>query len=165
MVLSWKRIYVNGITCYNLKLTYHSKSTGFSNTNTTSNPKPGSIIKTVLIDVPSNGSWIQRMIQFSWSITKDLMTMLFEAVRRKGRVYTTSDGEQGEEGSGEEDQEKENKRGLSSLPDNDGGPQWEISQAGCSQSPKGPKCLARNLDWNSASNREYQRFLRSEEPK
>lgn len=61
----------------------------------------------------------KRVIQFSWSITKDLMrTMLFEAVRRKTRVYTTSDGEQGEKGSGEEGSGKGESKiaGKSSLP-------------------------------------------------
>lgn len=61
----------------------------------------------------------KRVIQFSWSITKDLMrTMLFEAVRRKARVYTTSDGEQGEKGSGEEGSGKGESKiaGKSSLP-------------------------------------------------
>lgn len=45
------------------------------------------------------------------------------------------------------DQEKEKAReqGRAAFPDNDGRPQWEISQAGCSQSPKGPKCLAKKF--------------------
>lgn len=46
----------------------------------------------------------------------------------------------------EKAREQGREASLDSSEQDDGGPQREISQAGCSQSPKGLKCLAKKFE-------------------